>query len=173
MIRGTQRSPAGGVPAIVPVTIHSLGLDPTSGQPVVILKEDEGLRVLPIWIGQSEATAILIALEGLETPRPMTHDLMLGALLATGFQVERVEITRLEEGTFFATVILRGESATLAVDSRPSDGMALAVRCGCPVVVAEDVMNAAGVVPDDEAEHEVERFRDFLDRVTPEDFGHS
>lgn len=153
------------------VRIHSLGLDQTTNQPVVLLKEDSGLRILPIWIGQPEATAILIAIEGVTPPRPMTHDLLLSVLMAAGLTLERVEITRLEEGTFFATLVLRGEGGSaIVVDARPSDSIALAVRAGCSIHVAEDVLNQAGIVPDDEAEQEVERFRDFLETVDPEDF---
>jgi bifunctional DNase/RNase len=158
---------------MVPVRIHSLGMDEKNHQPVVILREEDGHRVVPIWIGQPEATAILLAVQGVQPPRPLTHDLMLGVILATGYVVDRVEITRLEEGTFFAALILRGEERTLAVDARPSDSLALAVRSGCPVLVDEEVMRTAGVVPEEEADQEVEAFRDFLDQVEPEDFGHS
>jgi len=158
---------------MVPVRIHSLGLDPTSNQPVVLLKETDGLRILPIWIGQPEATAILIAVEGVSPPRPMTHDLLLSVLTASGLELVRVEITRLEEGTFFAALVLHGQDRTVVVDARPSDSIALAVRAGCPIVVAEEVLDQAGIIPDDEAEQEVERFRDFLDTVDPEDFERS
>ena len=158
---------------MVPVRIHSLGLDQTSSQPVILLQEEEGLRVLPIWIGHPEATAILIAMEGIEPPRPMTHDLLLGIMGAAGLVLERVEITRLEEGTFFAALQLRGEERAFVIDARPSDSIALAVRAGCPIFVAEEVMSASAVVPDEEAEEEVERFRDFLDHVDPEDFAQS
>jgi bifunctional DNase/RNase len=158
---------------MIPVRIHSLGLDQTSEQPVLLLKEEEGLRILPIWIGHPEATAILIAIERIVPPRPMTHDLLLSAITAAGLVLERVEITRLEEGTFFAALVLRGEERTIALDARPSDSIALAVRAGCPVLVADDVLDQAGIVPDEEAEEEVERFRDFLDTVDPEDFAHS
>ncbi|MDO8963014.1 MAG: bifunctional nuclease family protein [Coriobacteriia bacterium] len=158
---------------MVPVRIHSLGLDENNNQPVVILREEDGHRVVPIWIGQPEATAILLAVQGITPPRPLTHDLMLGIVTSTGYLVERVEITRVEEGTFYAALILRGEERTIAVDARPSDSLALAVRSGCPVFVAEEVMRSAGVVPEEEAEQEVEAFRDFLDQVDPEDFGNS
>jgi bifunctional DNase/RNase len=158
---------------MIPVRIHSLGLDQTANQPVILLKEEDGLRVLPIWIGHPEATAILIATEGIVPPRPMTHDLLLSALAAGGLVLERVEITRLEEGTFYAALVLRGEERTVAVDARPSDSIALAARTGCPMLVAEDVLNQAGIVPDEEEEQEVERFRDFLETVDPEDFAHS
>lgn len=155
---------------MLPVRVHSLGLDTTSDQPVILLKEEDGLRILPIWIGHPEATAILIAIERVEPPRPMTHDLMLSVLVASGLKLERVEITRLEAGTFFATLVLRGEDSTVVIDARPSDSIALAVRAACPILVAEEIMNQAGIVPDDEAEEEVERFRDFLESVDPEDF---
>lgn len=158
---------------MIPVRIHSLGLDEKSQQPVIILREEDGHRVVPIWIGQTEATAILLAVQGIAPPRPLTHDLLLGVITSLGHVVERVEITRLEEGTFYAALILRGEEHTVAVDARPSDSLALAVRCGCPLFVDEDVMRDAGIVPEDEAEEEVEAFRDFLDSVDPEDFGHS
>jgi bifunctional DNase/RNase len=155
------------------VGIHGLGLDQSTDQPVVLLKEQDGLRILPIWIGHPEATAILIALEGVSLPRPMTHDLLLSSIIASGLKVERVEITRLEAGTFYASLVLDGEKGAVLLDARPSDSIALAVRAGCPILVAEEVLDEAGIVPDEEAEQEVERFRDFLDRVDPEDFAHS
>jgi bifunctional DNase/RNase len=155
---------------MLPVRIHSLGLDTTSNQPVVLLREEEGLRILPIWIGQPEATAILIAIENVELPRPMTHDLLLSVLSASGLVLERVEITRMEEGTFFAALVLGGASGCVVIDARPSDSIALAVRAACPILVADEIMDRAGIVPDDDAEQEVERFRDFLETVDPEDF---
>lgn len=158
---------------MVLVNIHSLGMDETNDQPVVILREQDGHRVVPIWIGQPEATAILLAVQGIEPPRPLTHDLMLSIITTLGFVVERVEITRVEASTFYAALILRGEERTIAMDARPSDSLALAVRSGCQVFVAEEVMRTAGVIPEDEAEQEVEEFRDFLDKVEPEDFGNS
>ena len=155
---------------MLPVHIHSLGLDATSNQPVVLLKEADGPRILPIWIGQPEAMAILIAMEGVEPPRPMTHDLLLSVLVASGLTLERVEITRLEMGTFFATLVLHGADGVTIIDARPSDSIALAVRAACPILVAEAVLDQAGIIPDDEAEQEVERFHDFLETVDPKDF---
>lgn len=163
---------------MIQVRIASLAVDPRSNQPVIVLRpldEEPGNgRVLPIWIGQPEATAILLAIEGVELPRPLTHDLMKNLLETLGTYVERVEITRVEEGTFFAALIVRAEERTLAVDARPSDSIALAVRTGAPIFVAEDVLDAASVddstdeVVDEEAE--LQAFRDFLDHVDPEDF---
>jgi bifunctional DNase/RNase len=170
-MRGTYLS-EGGSP-VVPVHIHALGFDETNSQPVVMLKEDEGLRVLPIWIGQPEAMAIMLAVHGTAPPRPLTQDLLMGVILATGFAVERVEITHVDEGTFYASLVLKDSTRNLTLDARPSDCLALAVRCGCPVFVREDVMLSSGVIPDDEAEQEVAAFRDFLDHVDPEDFMNS
>jgi bifunctional DNase/RNase len=155
---------------VVPVHLHGLGFDDQNNQPVVILKEDDGLRVVPIWIGHPEAMAIMLAIQGAAPPRPLTHDLLMGVIGATGFAIERVEITRVEESTFFASLIMHDETRGITLDARPSDCLALAVRSGCPVFVADEVMNSAGIVPDDEAEQEVAKFRDFLDTVDPEDF---
>lgn len=156
------------------VTIHSLNVDAVTNSPVVLLRDSGGTdqRLLPIWIGHGEAMAILLRLQEVDPPRPMTHDLLQNMLDTLGFLVERVEITRLEEGTFFAAIILRGEERRLAIDARPSDSMALAVRTGAPIFVAEDVWEEASLEPQDtvDEDEEVERFRQFLDHVDPADF---
>ena len=163
---------------MIEVRIASLAVDPRSNQPVLILRRmDETAadqRVLPIWIGQPEATAILLALEGVELPRPLTHDLLKSVVETLGAYVERVEITRVQEGTFYAALILRAEERRLAVDARPSDSIALAVRTGAPVFVAEDVMESAAVTDESggevDEEAELQAFREFLESVDPEDF---
>jgi bifunctional DNase/RNase len=160
------------------VRIAGLSLDAATEQPVLLLvptdEEDAGgvvHRVMPIWIGHAEATAILLGIQGVEPPRPMTHDLMKAALETVGFFVSRVEITRLEEGTFYAALILHGEDREIAVDARPSDSIALALRFGCPIYIDEDIFEEAAVaVTEVDEEEEVERFRDFLDHVDPSDF---
>jgi bifunctional DNase/RNase len=163
---------------MVQVRIASLALDPRTSQPVIILKPlsdepGEG-KLLPIWIGHPEATAILLALEGAEPPRPFTHDLMKSMLESLDSYVERIDITRVEEGTFYAAITLRAEERTRIVDARPSDSIALAIRMGAPIYVAEEVFEVAavadepGAAPDEEAE--LAAFRDFLDSVDPEDF---
>lgn len=167
---------------MIQVRISSISADSDSGQPVVLLErlqepdaaeEAPAHRMVPIWIGQPEANAILLAAQGVELPRPMTHDLLRSVIETLGFIVERVEITRLEEGTFYAALILRGEERTLAVDARPSDSLALAIRVGCPVFMEDGIFEDASVmvrsVADDE-EREVEQFRDFLEHVDPSDF---
>ena len=163
---------------MIQVRIASLALDPRSSQPVIVLKpleEDSGEGVLlPIWIGQPEATAILLALEGAELPRPLTHDLMKSMLETLDAYVERVEVTRVEGGTFYAAITVRAEERTLIVDARPSDSIALAIRMGAPIFVAEAVLEEASV-PDQtgslvDEEAELQAFRDFLEHVDPEDF---
>ncbi|HEY3317671.1 MAG TPA: bifunctional nuclease family protein [Coriobacteriia bacterium] len=157
---------------MIEVRIHSLNVDADTNQPVIILRDAESGKLLPIWIGHNEATAILLKLQRVEPPRPLTHDLLFNAIRDMGFVLQRVEITRLEESTFYASLVLRGEEKTIAVDARPSDSIALAVRAHAPIFVAEDVIEEAGLIPDEEydEEAEVERFRDFLENVNPQDF---
>lgn len=154
------------------VRIHSLNVDATTNQPVIILREPESGKLLPIWIGHNEAAAILLKLQRVEPPRPMTHDLLFNTLTDLGFRLERVEITRLENATFYATLILHGGDKSVVVDARPSDSIALAVRAEAPILVADAVLDEAGLMPDEEydEEAEVERFRAFLEDVNPQDF---
>lgn len=163
---------------MIEVRIASLNADAATGQPIVLLKplEDELLgydgRMLPIWIGHPEATAILLALEGEEFPRPLTHDLLKSAIDALGATVLRVAVTRLEEGTYYAEIVLDSDAREVVLDARPSDSLALAVRCGCPIYVAEDVFDEAAVriETEEDVEEELRRFREFLDHVDPSDF---
>lgn len=145
-------------------------LELPANQPIVLLKEVGGERYLPIWIGAVEATAIAFAHQGFETPRPMTHDLFRDVVLALGRRLERVNITEYRDGVFFATLVFDGG---VEVSARPSDGIALALRLEVPVFSEEAVLAEAGIeVPEEAAsqDSEVERFREFLDTVTPEDF---
>jgi uncharacterized protein len=142
--------------------------------PVVILREVAGQRrVLPIFIGVPEAQAIALTMQNIETPRPMTHDLMKNLLEEVGAHVERITVTELREGTFFAEIIVSAQGEVRTVSSRPSDAIALAIRIGSPIFAEDDVLEEAGRVeqPDEEeAEQVVEQFRDFIDHVNPEDF---
>ncbi len=142
-----------------------------TNQPIVLLREREGERFLPIWIGAVEATAIAFALQGIVTQRPMTHDLMKNILESAQIRVDRVLITDLKEGTFFATIELSQNGTKYEVSSRPSDAIALAVRASVPIFAAEEVLTEASIVIRDDEEQEVEKFREFLDQVNPEDFG--
>ena len=138
-----------------------------SQQPIVLLKEVDGDRYLPIWIGAVEATAIAFAQQGVVTARPMTHDLMRDLLEAFARPLLTVTITELREGVFYAEL---GFDGGVTVSARPSDAIALAIRTGAVIRGEEDVLAEAGIAIPDEQEDEVEKFREFLDTITPEDF---
>ena len=146
-----------------------------TNQPIVLLKEREGERYLPIWIGAVEATAIALGMQGIETARPMTHDLMRDLLTGLGVTVQRIVITELREGTFYAEIQMSSNGDSVSVSSRPSDALALAVRMNLEIFANEDVIEEASIaVKDDEDEEEVQKevqkFREFLEQVSPEDF---
>jgi uncharacterized protein len=141
-----------------------------TNQPIVLLKEKTGERFLPIWIGAMEATAIAFALQGIVTARPMTHDLLKNLLEELTVNVEAIEITELKEGTFYSVIRLALNGSRYEISSRPSDAIALAVRANVPIFAHEDVLTEASIVIRDDEEQEVEKFREFLDQVTPEDF---
>ena len=138
-----------------------------SNSPIVLLRESAGDRYLPIWIGAVEATAIAFAQQGVVPPRPLTHDLIKDLLEATGNEISEIRITEMKDGVFFAVLVL---ASGVEVSARPSDSIALALRLGTRIVCAEDVLDEAGLAIPDEQEDEVEKFREFLDHVTPEDF---
>lgn len=139
-----------------------------TNQPIVLLKETQGERYLPIWIGPMEATAIAYAQQGLVPVRPLTHDLLRDILEALDVQLRTVNITALRNGTFFADLIF---SNGKEVSARPSDSIALALRTGATIFAADEILEEAGIAIPDEQEDEVEKFREFLDTITPEDFG--
>ena len=141
-----------------------------SNQPIVLLKETSGDRYLPIWIGAVEATAIAFALQGIQTPRPMTHDLLRDILNEAHVEVERIVISDLVDQTFYATIKMSSNGNSAEVSSRPSDAIALAVRVNVPIFASDDVLEQAGIELRDDDETEVQKFREFLDQVSPEDF---
>jgi hypothetical protein len=156
------------------MTIYGVSFDMVGKQPIVLLKTVDGNKFLPIWIGHPEAAAILMKLQGAETPRPMTHDLLSEVLEQMEAKCERVSVTELRDNTFFAQITISMNGSQLEIDSRPSDALALAVRCEAPIFAAEDVIEESAI----EFEHEVEdteevvdKFKEFLDEVNPEDFG--
>jgi bifunctional DNase/RNase len=136
-------------------------------QPIVLLRERGGDRYLPIWIGAPEASAIAFAQQGVVPPRPLTHDLLKDVLDTFGHQLEQVRITEMRENVYYAELAFIGGTT---VGSRTSDAIALALRVGCPILSADDVLEAGGIPVPDEDEDEVEKFREFLDSVSPEDF---
>ena len=143
-----------------------------TNNPIVLLREADGQhRVLPIFIGAVEATAIAFALQGVVTQRPMTHDLLRDLLVELGVAVDRIVITELRDGTFYAEIQMNQRGSEFRVSSRPSDALALAARLNTPIFSEEGVLEEAGiVVSEEDEEDEVERFREFLEGVNPEDF---
>ena len=155
------------------MVIYGVSFDLVGKQPIVLLKTADGNKFLPIWIGHPEAAAILMKLQGASTPRPMTHDLVTDMLGQLDAQVVRITVTELKENTFYASITVQQDGSEIEIDSRPSDAIALAVRTSAPIFAADDVIEESSI----EFEHEVEdteevveKFKDFLDQVSPEDF---
>jgi bifunctional DNase/RNase len=149
------------------VDVVGVRVEMPSNQPIVLLRESSGDRYLPIWVGAVEATAIAFAQQGVVPPRPLTHDLLKDVLTATGHELTEVQITEVRDGVFYALLVL-GEG--IEVSARPSDSIALALRTGSRIVCSEEVLDEAGLEVPDDQEEEVERFREFLDQISPEDF---
>jgi bifunctional DNase/RNase len=164
------------------VDVVGVRLELPSNQPVLILRDQQAARYLPLWIGTAEATAISLALEGVDPPRPLTHDLLANVIDHLGGQVTSVSVSELVDGTFYATINFLNHDS---ISARPSDAVALAVRNGMPVFVAQDVMDFAGMdlaIDDDfepgdggfgetdMSQEELDKFRAFLDDIQPDDF---
>ena len=145
-----------------------------SNQPIVLLKEIDGNRFLPIWVGANEASAIAFAQQGLEPPRPLTHDLMRDVVEALDATLTAVHLTELRDGVFFANLVLRdASSVTRSISARPSDAVALALRTHSNILASTELLDEAGVempIEGGQENQEVERFRAFLDEINPEDF---
>ena len=150
-----------------PLRVVGVRVELPANQPVVLLREEDGVRYLPIWIGAVEASAIAFQQQGVKTVRPLTHDLLREVIAALGVRLEAVHITELRDDTFYAELRFAGG---ISVSARPSDAIALALRCEVEILGADEVLDAAGIEIPDEQEDEVERFKEFLDNVTPEDF---
>jgi bifunctional DNase/RNase len=138
-----------------------------SNQPIVLLKEIDGIRYLPIWLGSAEATAIAFVQQQVKPPRPLTHDLFTSVLESFNIDLESVYLTKLEDGIFYAQLNF-ADSKT--VSARPSDAIALALRSNSPIMASLALLDEAGIEIPDQAEDEVERFKEFLDQINPEDF---
>ena len=155
------------------MVIYGVSFDLVGKQPIVLLRTADGNKFLPIWIGHPEAQAILMKLQDHTPQRPRTHDLFSEVLGHLDTTVIRITVTELKESTFYATITLQQNGSEIEIDSRPSDAIALAVRTSAPIFAADDVIDESSI----EFEHEVEdteevveKFKDFLDQVTPEDF---
>jgi bifunctional DNase/RNase len=153
--------------------IYGVSFDLVGKQPIVLLKTKDGNRYLPIWIGQPEAAAILMKLQGASTPRPMTHDLVTEILSQLDAHVVRITVTELRENTFFAQITVQMDGTEFDVDSRPSDAIALAIRAEAPIFAADEVIEESAIeFEGDEVNEEemVAEFKRFLDDVSPEQF---
>ena len=153
--------------------IYGVSFDIVGKQPIVLLKTADGNKFLPIWIGHSEAAAILMKLQGASTPRPLTHDLVTSMLAELEARVTRITVTELRDNTFYASITISVNGSEMEIDSRPSDAIALAVRTQAPIFAADDVIDESSIEFEHEVEDQeevVERFKDFLDEVSPEDF---
>jgi len=157
---------------MIEVTISGLGIDGSSNSPVVILKEKEGKRVLPIWIGHNEASAIAMELAGVKFKRPLTHDLLKSFLVAFKANLIRVVIGDLKDNTYYASLFLKSGNETISIDARPSDSIALALRVKAPIFTSAELLTDIPInlsKPPDE--YDPEKLRDRLKGMNPEDFG--
>jgi bifunctional DNase/RNase len=150
---------------MIQMFIHKVALDP-QGRALIFLTDEDNQRLLPIWIGFAEAQAIVSKMQDIKPPRPMTHDLLRSVIEDTGHTVTRVRVTRLEETTFFALIDLDGPTGPLEIDARPSDAIALALRVGAPIYVAEEVLEQAQRPSDKAEEEEMETFRRLMNTVS-------
>jgi bifunctional DNase/RNase len=149
------------------IDVIGVRVEMPSNQPIVLLKEIGGVRYLPIWVGAVEATAIAFAQQRVEPPRPLTHDLIKDLLTAIGTDIDSIHLTDIKDGIFYAAINLAGG---VKVSVRQSDAIAIALRTGAPILASEELLNEAGIEIPDQAEDEVEKFKEFLDQINPEDF---
>jgi len=155
----------------VRMKVKGLMIDPVSNMPIIVLKDPDGDSVLPIWVGIFEANAIAMQLEKIVSPRPMTHDLLRNVIESLRARVDRVVITELKDNTFFALIHLNRDGETMAIDARPSDAMALALRVNVPILVEESVLSRSSVGSEEKEPDETERLRRWLETVDPEELG--
>jgi len=158
---------------LIPMEVIGVRVEMPSNQPIVLLKEIDGSRFLPIWVGAVEATAIAFAQQGVEPPRPLTHDLMNSLVELLDATLTAVHLTEIKDGIFYATMLLRdSKGGQLTISARPSDAIALAVRSHSNILATEELLDEIGIeIPQGDGENqEVEKFREFLDQINPEDF---
>jgi uncharacterized protein len=155
----------------IEMTIKGLMIDPITNMPIIILRDSEAQRMLPIWVGVFEANAIALQLESVQTPRPMTHDLMKNLLEQMGASVDRVVVCDLRENTFYATIHLRVAERQIPVDARPSDAIALALRTSSPIFVEESVIEGAQTAENDKDSTDVGRLRKWLESLSEDELG--
>ena len=161
---------------MVPLELVGVRVEIPANTPMVLLREQEGRhRLLPIYIGSPEASAIHYALEGVVPPRPLTHDLFVNTLAVLGAEVASVVVTEVRDRTYFAEIHLKSTGGELVISARPSDAIALAVRCDAPIYANDELIDEVGqeppVEPEEDAAEIIDEFKDFIENVSPEDFG--
>ena len=156
---------------MIPDELVGVRIEMPSNQPIVLLKEISGTRYIPIWVGTVEATAIAFAEQKLKSARPLTHDLAVSLISATGCQLRSVHITKIESGIFYADLVLIDATGQeQKVTARPSDAVAIAIRTGATILVSEELISEVGIDLPEAGDDEIEKFKEFLDEVSPEDF---
>jgi len=161
---------------VVPLELLGVRVEMPANTPMLLLRESDGRhRLLPIYIGSPEASAIHYALEGVAPPRPLTHDLFLNVLAELGASVTRVVVTEMRDRTYFAELHLATPTGDKVISARPSDAIALAVRCGADLFASDELIDQVGQEPvpepEDDAAEIIDEFKDFIENVSPEDFG--
>ena len=156
---------------MIPVEVVGVRIEMPSNQPIVLLKEISGSRYLPIWVGTAEATAIAFSQQGLKPQRPLTHDLLVDILNSEKIRLRSVHLTGLRDGIFYSDLVLVNENGQeQKVSSRPSDAVALAVRVEAPILATNELFEEAGISIPEQGEDEIEKFKEFLNEISPEDF---
>lgn len=156
---------------LITMTVKGIALDPITNMPIIILKDQEDKRALPIWVGIFEANAIALELEKVATPRPMTHDLMKNILEGLGVTVNQIVVNDLKDNTFYAVIELNYNGNIINIDSRPSDAIALALRVGAPIYITEKVVAQAKNIEISDEKEETDKWKEWLENLKPEDFG--
>ena len=155
----------------IEMTIKGLMVDPITNMPIVILRDSEGQKVLPIWVGVFEANAIALQIENIQTPRPMTHDLLRNIIQDLQATVDKIVVCDLKENTFYALIHLKTPAGPVAIDARPSDAIALALRTRAPILVDEKVIDHAKTVDLSNEKQDSDRLQQWLEQLDPDDMG--
>jgi uncharacterized protein len=151
--------------------IRGLMVDPSTNMPIILLKDAQSEALLPIWVGLYEAQAIALEVEKTQTPRPLTHDLLKNLIDGLNAKVQRIVVTELKDDTFYAVIWMEQGGEIVALDARPSDALALALRTDCPIYVDEDVLRAAKVLPNPAEQASSQDVRKWLESLNDEDLG--
>src|SRR6202051_2492319 len=171
LYKSTSHAVSGEVPMEVEMKIRGLMMDPVTNMPIVVLKDARGPAVLPIWVGIYEANAIALEIEKVQTPRPMTHDLLRNVFLGLDVRVQKVVVNDLKDDTFYALIWVERNGEIFSIDSRPSDALALALRMDCPIFVEDEVLKSSKISSAISEKSTSEELRKWLEGLSDEDLG--